>query len=223
MLIKGISAAFIEYLSETGFCEPELKQKLQRITDLRAKGKMPYDEFSLEYGKLLSSGLKGRSKKGLERHAKKFFNEYTRKNIYASSYKLVKLLKDNNYCTIIISAGIKEIILLAGKDLGADEVYATKLQVKDGIFNGHMETALHTPIGKAKLLSSMSNRFNLQSSMAFGDAMPDARMMELVGIPVALNPTTQLRKLAKEKGWAILDYKNVVAGVNKLLLSKLTE
>jgi phosphoserine phosphatase len=47
---------------------------------------------------------------------------------------------------------------------------------------------------------------DLAASYAYGDSLSDLPMLEEVGTPVAVNPDSALRALARKRGWAIEDW-----------------
>jgi phosphoserine phosphatase len=44
-------------------------------------------------------------------------------------------------------------------------------------------------------------------SKAYSDSMSDLPMLECVGKPAAVNPGRRLRRIAKERGWPVIDWK----------------
>ncbi len=47
---------------------------------------------------------------------------------------------------------------------------------------------------------------DLSASYAYSDSMTDLPMLEAVGHPVAVNPDRELREIAEEKDWQILEF-----------------
>jgi len=44
-------------------------------------------------------------------------------------------------------------------------------------------------------------------SKAYSDSFSDVPMLEAVGQPAAVNPDRRLRRVARERGWPVLDLK----------------
>ena len=53
--------------------------------------------------------------------------------------------------------------------------------------------------------------YDLAESFAYSDSHTDLPMLEVVGNPVAVNPDTELRKIATERAWPIVDFAKPVA------------
>ena len=50
---------------------------------------------------------------------------------------------------------------------------------------------------------SKDKGYDLREAKAYGDHISDLPILESVGYPVAINPSSSLRKIAIEKGWEI--------------------
>jgi hypothetical protein len=55
------------------------------------------------------------------------------------------------------------------------------------------------------------DNIDLESSYAYSDSVTDLPMMEMVGHPVAVNPDKELRKIAEEREWPILEFERQVS------------
>jgi uncharacterized protein (TIGR03382 family) len=67
--------------------------------------------------------------------------------------------------------------------------------------------------GKAEAIQKLAERDNidLAGSYAYSDSGTDLPMMEIVGNPVAVNPEKDLRKVAEERDWPILEFQRPVS------------
>jgi len=213
-----ISMSFLAWLKNKKIYSPGFYRKQIKVMEIYKKGKISYEDWCKKWGILWARGLAGKKEKLIKEEAKKFFEKF-KKNIYPSSYKLVKLIKSRGYKTIQISTAASELTELSGKHLGIDKTYATKIKVKNGIYCDNLVTDFHLPGGKKRLLKKLFNsgKYNLNTSIAFGDSIHDIGLLEGVRWPVALNPSKELRKIAKKRKWLISDYKNIVKDVEKLL------
>ena len=51
----------------------------------------------------------------------------------------------------------------------------------------------------------------MKQSIAIGDAWGDIPLLEIVGNPIAFNPSMDLAKVAKQKGWrVVVERKDVI-------------
>lgn len=96
---------------------------------------------------------------------------------------------------------------LAAKSLNiAVEVCATRLEVAAGSWTGRILG--DAMFGEAKVRAmrrfGASRQFDLARSFAYGDSALDRWMLEAVGKPVAVNPSSDLARIAARHGWDIL-------------------
>jgi hypothetical protein len=47
--------------------------------------------------------------------------------------------------------------------------------------------------------------YDLQRSYAYSDSVSDLPMLAAVGVPVAVNPDPELRQVAADRGWTVLE------------------
>ncbi len=58
--------------------------------------------------------------------------------------------------------------------------------------------------------------FDLEQSHAYSDSVTDLPLLELVGHPHAVNPEKELKEVAEERGWPILDFRRQVSLTERL-------
>lgn len=218
-LSKGyISMGFLDYLFKRKLYPSALYRKQMELLKKHKEGKLSYGDWCCQWGILWARGLKGKKVKEIEGKAKSFFKGFEA-NIYPSSYKLIKILKEKGYHTLLVSTSAYETISLAAAHLGIDEIHSTKVSSSNGIYLGYAETNLHMPEGKKDFVDKIVNsgKYNRCNSIALGDSINDAPMLEKADIPIALNPSKELTSLAKQNKWIILNHKNVASKIKHLL------
>jgi HAD superfamily hydrolase (TIGR01490 family) len=112
---------------------------------------------------------------------------------------------------VIVSSSGYEVVEPIGRMLGADRVIATRMVVEDGRYTGEIEDYVYGP-HKATAVTRIaaSAGYRLDECYAYSDSITDAPMLEAVGHPAVVNPDKQLRKLAIERGWPVLDLSDPV-------------
>jgi HAD superfamily hydrolase (TIGR01490 family) len=176
----------------------------------------PTEEFHQAIGELWAEVNKGRAAAAVRRIGEGLF-ESTMDAVYISSAPLVAMLTRSGYTPVIVSTGATEVVSLVGKHLGIDEIHATSMEVKDGLYTGKLTTNLHMPDGKGELVARMSGRFDLGESFAFADSSTDKGMLEAVGRPVAVNPDKDLMGFAYRKAWPVASHEDIVPIVAEIL------
>ncbi len=113
---------------------------------------------------------------------------------------------------IIISTSGADMVAPIGDLLGADRSIGTEVGIVDGRYTGEITFYAYGP-GKAQAMLDLAEEqgYDLATSYAYSDSHTDLPMLELVGFPYAVNPDTELRKVATDRDWPILDFARPVA------------
>ena len=92
---------------------------------------------------------------------------------------------------------------------GAIEVCATQLQERDGRWTGKILRESMFGEAKAEEVRRFARErgLALERSYAYADSLSDRPMLEAVGRPVAVNPSRKLRRIARQKDWPILRWR----------------
>jgi HAD superfamily hydrolase (TIGR01490 family) len=106
---------------------------------------------------------------------------------------------------VLLTGSLSFLVLPLKEQLGADWLIATTLAQRDGRFTGEIQGVHPRGENKRILLEELARRqgLDLSCSTAYGDHGEDAPMLGCVGRPVAVNPSRSLRRLARQRGWAI--------------------
>lgn len=110
--------------------------------------------------------------------------------------------------TFIASASPIEIVEPLAAALGMTGGIGTRGEVVDGIYTGRLDGPFCHGAGKAEAIASLAAErgIDLDDSFAYSDSANDIPMLELVGNAVAVNPDTQLAKVARERGWPVVTF-----------------
>jgi 1-acyl-sn-glycerol-3-phosphate acyltransferase len=141
----------------------------------------------------------------IETHFSKFRNK-----IFHNSLEIINKFKSQNDKIIVISASIEPIVKMICKELSLDEYICTKLDVYDGKFSGNF---VGIPMYGDEKINQIKNYLTHQGKKFnkiyyYNDHISDIGLMEFVDVPVCVNPDPKLRKIAIEKKWEILNWKN---------------
>jgi HAD superfamily hydrolase (TIGR01490 family) len=85
-------------------------------------------------------------------------------------------------------------------------VCATRLEKRDGCWTGRILGEAMYGEAKARALRwlAQEHRFALERCYAYGNEANDRWMLEAVGRPAAVNPSSDLERIARRNGWPIL-------------------
>jgi HAD superfamily hydrolase (TIGR01490 family) len=113
---------------------------------------------------------------------------------------------------LVSSSGI-EVVRPLAEYLGVPNVIATEANIDaDGCYDGTLAFYCYAD-SKAVAIREEARRrgIDLDASYAYSDSVTDLPMLEAVGNPVAVNPDKELRAVAVERDWPILDFQRPVA------------
>ena len=127
--------------------------------------------------------------------------------VYAEPLHLVEQHRDRGEPVFIVSATLQEIVEGIADELGFDGALGTICEVRDGVYTGHAVRALHAE-NKATCIRELAEKrgFDLAECTAYSDSHTDVPFLEAVGHPVVVNPDRQLRQIAGEREWPILEF-----------------
>ena len=127
--------------------------------------------------------------------------------VYAEPLHLVEQHRGRGEPVFIVSATLQEIVEGIADELGFDGALGTICEVRDGAYTGHAVRALHAE-NKAACVRELAEErgFDLDMCTAYSDSHTDLPFLEAVGHPVVVNPDRELRGVAGERGWPILEF-----------------
>lgn len=129
--------------------------------------------------------------------------------IYAEARELIDYHRERGHDVIIISASVKELVEPIARELGVSQTVSTTLETIDGRYTGEVLFYCKGAAKQQAILDlSEQHGYDLAASYAYSDAATDLPMLDIVGHPVAVNPDRALKKIALERGWDILSFKN---------------
>jgi HAD superfamily hydrolase (TIGR01490 family) len=132
--------------------------------------------------------------------------------VYQEAVDLIDEHKALGRDVIIISSSGTDIVEPIGERLGADLAIGTQVAIEDGAYTGEILFYAYGE-GKAEAMRSLAEErgYDLAECYAYSDSQTDLPMLEAVGHPVAVNPDSELRRIATERGWPVVDFARPVA------------
>ena len=127
--------------------------------------------------------------------------------VYAEPLRLIERHRERGERVYVVSATLQEIVEAIADDLGFDGALGTICEVKDGRYTGRALRALHAE-AKADCLRELaeSEGLDLSACTAYSDSHTDLPFLEAVGHAVAVNPDRELRRVARDRGWPVLEF-----------------
>jgi HAD superfamily hydrolase (TIGR01490 family) len=137
------------------------------------------------------------------------YDELMADRIWTGTRALAQLHLDAGQRVWLVTAAPAELASLVARRLGLTGALGTVSESKDGIYTGRLVgEPLHGP-AKAEAILALADKEDLDLSQcsAYSDSANDLPMLTTVGHPVAVNPDAKLKRIARENGWDIRDFR----------------
>lgn len=151
--------------------------------------------------------LKDKKVSEIKKITKDCFNKKIKKHIFKEGIKKIKEHKKKGYKIVLVTLQYRELADLFKKYFKADYLISTELELKNGLITGSVKGKLCYGPEKKKKIEKFLKGKKANNCYAYGDSYVDRFMLSFVGNPFAVNPDDKLKKLAKNKGWKILRFK----------------
>ena len=127
--------------------------------------------------------------------------------VYQEPLELATAHRERGEPVYIVSATLQEIVEELARELGFDGAIGSTCEIADGIYTGRSVRGAHGA-GKAAAVRELAaaEGLDLAASTAYSDSHTDLPFLEAVGNPVVVNPDRELRRIASERGWPILEF-----------------
>jgi HAD superfamily hydrolase (TIGR01490 family) len=151
---------------------------------------------------------RGWNQEEVSRIVREALDEVVEPIIYAEALELLEQHHSAGRKTYIVSASPEEIVQPLAEYLGVDGAIASRAVVDlDGRYTGEMAFYAYGPF-KAEAMRDLAlfEDIDLSASYAYSDSYTDVPMLEAVGHPVVVNPDRVLARLARDRGWEMLQF-----------------
>jgi HAD superfamily hydrolase (TIGR01490 family) len=153
--------------------------------------------------------IEGRETAELVALGEEIYDEIIADKIWPGTQALAQMHLDAGQQVWLVTATPYELAHTIAKRLGLTGALGTIAESIDGVFTGRLVGDILHGTGKAHAVRSLAIRegLNLKRCTAYSDSFNDVPMLSLVGTPVAINPDSNLRELARQRGWEIRDFR----------------
>jgi HAD superfamily hydrolase (TIGR01490 family) len=211
VIAKSSTLAFGRPLYKAGFLGRRALARLSLAQVFYLLFGADHDRLERARDELLTL-IAGWSRDDVEQLVRETLADFAAPLVYAEALFLIDEHKRKGRRVVIVSASPEEIVRPIAEYLGVDEVIATKVKCDErGRYLPEIEVyAMGSGKAKAMLAMAELDEIDLEGSFAYSDSITDVPMLEVVGNPAAVNPEKELRKIAEEKDWPILEFQRPV-------------
>lgn len=127
--------------------------------------------------------------------------------IYEQARSLLDSHRAAGRDVFIVSTSGQEMVGPISRMLGASGMIATRMRIVDGVYTGEIDFYAYGPAKASGVRELAAQRgYNLADCFAYSDSATDIPLLEAVGQPHAVNPDRELRHVARERGWPVLEF-----------------
>jgi HAD superfamily hydrolase (TIGR01490 family) len=155
------------------------------------------------------SFVAGRTVSEITELGEEIYDELMADRIWAGTRALAQMHLDAGQRVWLVTATPVELALIIARRLGLTGALGTVAESVDGKYTGRLlGEILHGP-AKAHAVRALAatEGLDLRRCTAYSDSVNDVPMLSAVGTAVAVNPDSELRDVAKERGWQIRDFR----------------
>lgn len=136
-------------------------------------------------------------------------NEYLTPIWRADALALIQEHKAAGDLIVLVSAGLTPLQEAIAKRVGADLAVGTQPEVRNGRYTGQLSGPVCINEQKATLtkqvVAGRGYEVDYGASVAYADSATDLHLLKMVGKPIAFHPDEELRPLAENLGWKIVE------------------
>ena len=107
--------------------------------------------------------------------------------------------------TVLITASPVALALAIGVSLGFSDVVGTRAEVHSDVYTGLLSAPVMHGEAKRLALQAVLGSDEWAYSFAYSDSISDLPLLTSVRYPVAVNPDRQLRVVASDRRWRVLE------------------
>jgi len=203
LLCGDCEAGWINFLVSKGLLEDEKhKFKLNQFNLDYRQGILNFDEYST----YIQEPLKNLDISKVEN----LVDEFIKKNIDDLTDDLTNdLLKESKSADKVLVASGSHDFLVKGfaKYFDIEFSIGTPVEIKNNIFTGILSGEPTFSHGKVKAVKNWctNNNLKIEDSIFYSDSINDLPMLEACGEPIVVNPDDNLRKIAIDRSYKILN------------------
>lgn len=165
--------------------------------------KITFEDYDRQIIDIFTDRVKGKLRTDVHLAAERVF-EKNRDWLYKFTKALLEETAES-HDRITITGAMQETVSLLAPYWGFTKWYTTILQVdKIGRYTGKQLSLPVRNKGAAVRRHVKTHGATLIGSLAIGDTLSDASMLEVVENPIVFNPDDKLAEIADDKGWPIV-------------------
>ncbi|MEA3471513.1 MAG: HAD-IB family hydrolase [Thermodesulfobacteriota bacterium] len=153
---------------------------------------------------------KGRKLDNFRQGSEQFYKEYLKPYLAPAIIQRVNFHRKEGHFLVLVSASIRYLLEPVVADLGFDLLLCTDLEEgENGLLTGRPKGPICIEENKRIITLKIADEYglDLDNSYAYGDSKSDLPLLDLVGHPHVIQPSSALAKVATSRGWPVLTHR----------------
>jgi len=152
-------------------------------------------------------GVRGMSEDRLTILGEEYFEKYVLDSLVDVGVELLQKAKKQGRRVVLISDNIDLVIKPLADRLGADDLLCNRLELRKSKATGRLEDPVigGNVSGQWARGFAEENAIDLGDSWAYGASAADSLLLSAIGRPCAVNPDRQLRRIARDHDWPVVE------------------
>lgn len=140
--------------------------------------------------------------------SRRFFDKAVRPHILPLAVERIRAHEAQGHAIALLSASTNYVVGPLAVHLGVEHALCTRLVVADGHLTGEVVEPLCYGVGKLAIAQQFADArgVRMQDAWFYTDSIHDLAVLEGVGHPVAVHPDPRLERIARRRGWPVLDF-----------------
>ncbi|MBN2361995.1 MAG: HAD family hydrolase [Deltaproteobacteria bacterium] len=173
---------------------------------------LAYKFFALDMERLFNRALvtvRGLDEETLRRRTREWFGREVVPRVAPGGLRQVAEHRQQGHQLVLLTSSSLYESEAAVEHFGFDGLLCTRYQVIDGRLTGQVVTPICFGPGKVLYAErhAAEHGIDLARSFFYTDSFTDLPMLERVGHPVAVHPDPRLRRIARRRGWPVVDWR----------------
>jgi HAD superfamily hydrolase (TIGR01490 family) len=154
------------------------------------------------------ANLRGVEESGIRRETQEWWRDEVRPFVARGARAALERHRRAGDALVLLTSSSRYASEMAREEFGLDDILHQKYEVKDGRFTGEPLHPICYGPGKVEVAEAWARErgVDLGASSFYSDSITDLPMLERVRFPTVVAPDLRLRRLARSRGWPILDW-----------------
>jgi len=163
------------------------------------------------FNEILFREYRGLDERVLVQLGRRMLDEQIRSTIYPAARAALAADRAAGYRLVLLSGELDLALRPVAEELGFDDLVCNQLVFRNGVASGEVVAPLLAEREKAAAVRRICHAYGATPAMAraYSDSLSDLPMLEEVGQPFAVNPEGRLRRVARARGWPIVDWREI--------------